>query len=110
MQNFNNEIVKALEDIKGRRDEVSAEISRQQEEKEALEQQIAALSSKLTALNSTAAQPLESIAEHVQLRDTYDKTIAESESAYVKILESSQTLLHVLKREGATLTRRSFKS
>ena len=45
----------------------------------------------------------------MQIRDSYDKTIAESENAYVKILESSQTLLHVLKREGTTLTRKSFK-
>ena len=52
MQNFNNEIVKALEDLKGRREEVRIEISRQQEEKEVLEQQIAALNNKLLNLNS----------------------------------------------------------
>ena len=52
MQNFNNELVKALEDIKIRRDEISAEISKQQEEKAVLEQQIAILNDKLTVLNS----------------------------------------------------------
>lgn len=36
----------------------------------------------------------------------YDKTITETESAYSKILESSQTLLHVLKREAVNLTKR----
>tara|TARA_B110000285_G_scaffold28418_1_gene28449 strand:- start:259 stop:468 length:210 start_codon:yes stop_codon:yes gene_type:complete len=36
-------------------------------------------------------------------RDEYDKTINETQSAFNKILESSQTLLHVLKKEGAQL-------
>ena len=33
-------------------------------------------------------------------RNEYDKTIQETEAAYMKILESSQTLMHVLKREA----------
>ena len=36
----------------------------------------------------------------------YDKTIMETEAAYMKILESSQTLLHVLKRESVNLTKK----
>ena len=36
----------------------------------------------------------------------YDKTIQETEAAYMKILESSQTLLHVLKRETVNLTKK----
>ena len=36
-------------------------------------------------------------------RDEYDKTINETQSAFNKNLESSQTLLHVLKKEGAQL-------
>ena len=39
----------------------------------------------------------EGLARKVQARNEYDKTIQETESAYMKILESSQTLLHVLK-------------
>ena len=39
-------------------------------------------------------------------RAEYDKTISETEGAFVKILESSQTLLHVLKKEGATLSKK----
>ena len=39
-------------------------------------------------------------------RGEYDKTIGETEGAFVKILESSQTLLHVLKKEGATLNKK----
>jgi len=36
----------------------------------------------------------------------YDKTIQETEAAYAKIMESSQTLLHVLKRESVNLTKK----
>ena len=36
-------------------------------------------------------------------RADYDKTINETQSAFNKILESSQTLLHVLKKEGTQL-------
>ena len=37
-------------------------------------------------------------------RNEYDRTIAETEHAYAKILESSQTLLNVLKKETQQLT------
>ena len=39
-------------------------------------------------------------------RNEYDKTISETEAAYLKIMESSQTLLTVLKRETVTLTKK----
>jgi hypothetical protein len=40
----------------------------------------------------------------------YDKTVQETEAAYMKILESSQTLLHVLKRETVNLTKKKQTS
>ena len=42
-----------------------------------------------------------SLAKKYTTRNEYDKTIQETQSAFNKILESSQTLLHVLKKEGA---------
>jgi len=42
-----------------------------------------------------------SLAKKYVTRNEYDKTIQETQSAFNKILESSQTLLHVLKKEGA---------
>lgn len=49
----------------------------------------------------------ESLAKKISARNEFDKTIAETEAAYMKILESSQTLLNVLKRETTTLKNRS---
>ncbi len=40
----------------------------------------------------------------------FDQTIQETEAAYMKILESSQTLLSVLKRESVNLTKRKTAS
>ena len=58
------------------------------------------LSKRLTTLN-------ESIARKLAARNDYDKTIQETEAAYLKILESSQTLLTVLKRETEGLEKKS---
>ena len=39
-------------------------------------------------------------------RNEFDAAISETEGAYMKILESSQTLLSVLKRESTLLTKK----
>ena len=54
------------------------------------------LADRLETINS-------SLAKKYSTRNEYDKTIQETQSAFNKILESSQTLLHVLKKEGAQL-------
>lgn len=64
-----------------------------------IQREISILSEKLQKIN-------ESLARKVQARNEYDKTITETEAAYMKILESSQTLLHVLKRESVSLTKK----
>jgi Sjoegren syndrome nuclear autoantigen 1 len=45
----------------------------------------------------------DSLVRKTQARNEYDKTIQETEAAYMKILESSQTLMHVLKREATNM-------
>jgi Sjoegren syndrome nuclear autoantigen 1 len=42
----------------------------------------------------------------VATKDEYDKVIQETEAAYLKILESSQTLLTVLKRESINIQKK----
>ena len=91
----------------------------EEEEKHKLQNDIRVLSEKLAKVN-------ESLAKKISARNEFDKTIAETEAAYMKvnctiilnifpkaatyhdlliiqILESSQTLLNVLKRESNTL-------
>ncbi len=76
-----------------------AECFQEEEDKVKIQREISILSEKLQKIN-------ESLARKVQARNEYDKTITETEAAYMKILESSQTLLHVLKRESVSLTKK----
>ena len=48
----------------------------------------------------------DSLHKKYNTRTEFDKTIGETENAFMKILESSQTLLHVLKKEGQSLSKK----
>ena len=83
-----------------KRDELQRQILVEEEEKHKLQNDIRVLSEKMAKVN-------ESLAKKISARNEFDKTIAETEAAYMKILESSQTLLNVLKRESTTLKSRN---
>ena len=53
---------------------------------------------------------IDSLSKKYGTRQEFDKTIQETENAFLKILESSQTLLHVLKKEGASLTKKKVQT
>ena len=99
-----------MENLKEQRSEVEKEIQTDMMEKSRIEKQIAILTEKLTELNGN--NYIESLRKKIDQRNNYDRTIQETEGAYIKILESSQTLLHVLKRESANLSKKtnSFKN
>ncbi|PHJ16181.1 sjoegren syndrome nuclear autoantigen 1 family protein [Cystoisospora suis] len=78
-------------------------LPQEEEDKAKVQKEIVILQERLQKLN-------ESLARKVQARNEYDKTIMETEAAYTKILESAQTLLHVLKRESVHLGRRTAGS
>ena len=96
LTNTNLELVKMIESIKSSRDDIQQEVQNDEEEKRQLEFQMQTLNEKLQNLT-------QQLQKKYQARNDYDRTINETEGAFVKILESSQTLLHVLKKEGATL-------
>ena len=58
--------------------------------------EIAALTERLNNLSDALIKKYEA-------REEFDRTIGETEQAFMKILESSQTLLHVLKKEDTQL-------
>ena len=74
-------------------------IAKDEEEKAKIQNDLRILTKRLARLNDNLARKIAS-------RNEYDKTIQETEAAYMKILESSQTLLHVLKRETVNLTKK----
>lgn len=60
------------------------------------------MSERLARLNDSLARKLAQRAE-------FDRVIAEAETAYTKILESSQILLTVLKKEAPVISKASDK-
>mmetsp|Transcript_5183 Transcript_5183/g.6534 ORF Transcript_5183/g.6534 Transcript_5183/m.6534 type:complete len:112 (+) Transcript_5183:316-651(+) len=103
LQNYNNELVKCIEDLREKREEVNRAILKEEEEKAKIQKDLSILTDRLSKLN-------ENLSRRVQARNEYDRTIQETEAAYMKILESSQTLLHVLKRETVSLSKKKQAS
>ncbi|XP_065827593.1 microtubule nucleation factor SSNA1-like [Oscarella lobularis] len=93
LQGYNNELVKCIEDLCSKRDELQRQIVLEEEEKGKIQNDLRILTERLARIN-------ESLSKRLALRNDYDKTISETEAAYMKILESSQTLLHVLKEKS----------
>ena len=70
----------------------------------------AKIQNDLRILTERLARINDNLARKISSRNEYDKTIQETEAAYSKIMESSQTLLHVLKRESVNLTKKKQAS
>eukprot|EP00033_Pygsuia_biforma_P003542 GCRY01003876.1.p1 GENE.GCRY01003876.1~~GCRY01003876.1.p1 ORF type:complete len:104 (+),score=16.28 GCRY01003876.1:150-461(+) len=92
LQSFNNELVQCIEDLKDKLDGLNAEIKYEEEEKSKIQNDILILTERLSLVN-------ESLSSKRAKREEYERTIKETELAFQKIIESSQTLLQVLKRE-----------
>lgn len=103
LQNYNNELVKCIEDLREKREEINRQILHDESEKQRIQSSLSSLTDQLSRIN-------EQLARKVQARNEYDRTIQETEGAYMKILESSQTLLQVLKRESTSLTKKKQAS
>ena len=88
-----------LEELKEHRGNLDRQIQGEMNEKNTIEKEITALTERLRGTN-------EGLAGKFATKQEYDKAISETEGAYLKILESSQTLLHVLKRETVNLSRK----
>ncbi|XP_047228696.1 Sjoegren syndrome nuclear autoantigen 1 [Girardinichthys multiradiatus] len=98
LQTYNNELVKCIEDLCSKREELNRQIRQEEDEKERLQHDIRVLTETLSRVN-------ESLAQRLATRANLDRTIAETEAAYTKILESSQSLLSVLKQEAGNLSK-----
>ncbi|XP_029047520.1 Sjoegren syndrome nuclear autoantigen 1 homolog isoform X2 [Osmia bicornis bicornis] len=89
--------------MKLRRMELQTQIEAQEDEKNSLQTEIEKLSYKLTRLN-------DSLTKRIAVRNEYDRTIADTETAYIKILESSQLLLNMIKKEATNLDQTLLKA
>ena len=103
LQNINNELVKCIEGLREKREEINKQILKEEAEKAKIQRDLSLLTDRLSHIN-------EGLARKIQARNEYDRTIQETEGAYMKILESSQTLLHVLKRETTSIVKKDQTS
>eukprot|EP00300_Choanocystis_sp_HF-7_P041957 c8737_g2_i1.p2 GENE.c8737_g2_i1~~c8737_g2_i1.p2 ORF type:complete len:118 (-),score=41.31 c8737_g2_i1:16-345(-) len=98
LQGYNNELVKSIEELRDKREHIARAILKEEEEKAKIQNDLRILTERLSRLN-------DSISRKIAVRNSYDSCLSESEAAYSAILTSSQTLLHVLKRESVNLSK-----
>ncbi len=82
LNNTNTELVKMMDGIIKQKNEIQSLIDTEEEEKRQIEEQMRALSERLSILDT-------GLGKKYHTRNEYDKTINETQSAFNKILESS---------------------
>ncbi|KAF5288021.1 hypothetical protein FQA39_LY15550 [Lamprigera yunnana] len=103
LQTYNQELVKCLEQLKIKRNDLQDHINQEENDKSVLEKNLKTLQEKLNRVNI-------SLSQHQKLRDSYDQAIQDTEIGFKKILESSQTLLNLAQHEASKLGTSCVKS
>ncbi|XP_008202169.1 Sjoegren syndrome nuclear autoantigen 1 homolog [Nasonia vitripennis] len=93
---FNQELIQCIEELKSTKSSLEEQIVAEETEKSRLQHEVERMNVRISQLN-------ESLGKKSAARTDYERTIQETESAYMKILESSQLLLNMVKREAACL-------
>merc|ERR1711907_662640 len=99
LDGYNTELNKCIEELEMKKKQIMSEIDLEEGKKTDVQTQLREQTEKLSRIN-------DSLGRKVSARNEYDTPIQETEAAYLKILESSQTLLHVLKRESANMNKK----
>jgi len=94
---YNENLMQMLTNLREKRENVNRKILAGEEEKSKITKDIRILDERLQKVN-------ELLTVNINHRAQYDRTIQETEAAYMKILESSRTLIDVLNRETSNLT------
>jgi Sjoegren syndrome nuclear autoantigen 1 len=82
LQTYNNELVRCIEDLREKREEVNRTILRDEEEKAKIQKELTRLTERLSKIN-------EDLARRMQARNEFDQTIQETEAAYMKARRSN---------------------
>uniref|UniRef100_A0A2K6LYK8 ubiquitinyl hydrolase 1 n=2 Tax=Rhinopithecus bieti TaxID=61621 RepID=A0A2K6LYK8_RHIBE len=98
LQKYNNKLVRCVEELCQKQEELCRQIQQEEDEKQRLQNEVRQLAEKLACISENLTCKTASLSKFYQ-------TIAETEATYLKMLESSQTLLSVLKREAGNLTK-----
>nr|CAH8823104.1 unnamed protein product [Trichobilharzia regenti]CAH8823114.1 unnamed protein product [Trichobilharzia regenti] len=103
LQQHNTELIKLIEDLCQKRDQLQKAIIEEDDEKNRLQHDMRIISEKLAKVN-------DSLSKKLVIRNSYDKAIAESQQAYSKLLENSHVLLNVLQSNQEKMKDKFAKS
>ena len=78
LQSINNEMVTCIEDLRQKREEVNSQILVEEEERIKVQNDLHILTERLARIN-------ESVSRKMATREEFDRTISETESAYMKV-------------------------
>merc|ERR1711924_251727 len=92
LKGYSAELKKCMAELQAKKEAITAEITQETQNKTKTQNDLRQLTENLSKIN-------DSLGRKVSARNEYDTTI-QTEAAYLKILESSQTLDHVMKRQG----------
>ncbi|XP_052223230.1 microtubule nucleation factor SSNA1-like [Dreissena polymorpha] len=77
LQIYNNELVKCINDLCAKRDDLNRQILKEEADKNKLQNDISILTERLANLN-------ESLSKNMEAEKEFEKTIAETENVYMK--------------------------
>merc|ERR1711998_681372 len=92
LEGYNTELQRCLDELRAKKSKIVSDMENEKQARGRHEDELRQLTEKLSRIN-------DSLGRKVSARNEYDTTIQETEAAYLKILESSQTLDHVMKRQ-----------
>ena len=96
LQTSNASIQEYIKELRKKHDEGSTQIKKEENEFKKVQLEIQKYKDKELAIKN-------SLAKKRAIMDKYTKTIKETEECYMKLLENSKTLLHVIKKENQTI-------
>ena len=96
LNKYNLLLTETIEELKKNQEKLAGQIASSEEERSQTEARIAEVEARLEHLQS-------SIQHKTEVLQEYSNAIAQTENAYSKIIQSSQSLLGVLRRECTNL-------
>ena len=96
LQTSNESIREYIKELRKKHDEGQEQIEKEENEFKKTQLEIQKYKDKELAIKN-------SLAKKKAIMERYTKTIKETEGAFIKILENSKTLLHVIKHENQTI-------
>ena len=96
LQTSNESIREYIIELRKKHDEGQEQIEKEENEFKKTQLEIQKYKDKELAIKN-------SLAKKKAIMERYTKTIKETEGAFIKILENSKTLLHVIKHENQTI-------